>query len=343
MHDVEADWAPLLHYTCSSIHGTIADAGADTQCNHAPDAHTTIAVSDATARVSTVRCAHLLTNGRPTSSSNVYTRCRKFMPNRTSYDHACVSAYNWGDDKSGGYKAFEEVFTFAYNNLANVTDVPLGLCEGSTVGAGGNKTQWYMDAVDTLKTLPRVTQAHWCSAGELLQRLRDIVALEYDATTHCAGWEDRPYDFDCNEGCLGLGAAIDALKFTAARTAAPTIATHHSTTQPTGQPTLAVAATGTAAPTVASIDPTTVQPTGQPTTAVAAAGTAEPTVATDQTTVQPTVQTTTAVAATGTAAPTIATDQTTIQPTVASPIAGLFPMPVGTLAPTAPSTSSGFV
>jgi hypothetical protein len=91
----------------------------------------------------------------------VHTHCRKFMPNRTSYDHACVSAYNWGDDKSGGYKAFEEVFTFAYNNLANVTDAPLGLCEGSTVGAGGNKTQWYMDAVDTLKSLPRCTQAHW--------------------------------------------------------------------------------------------------------------------------------------------------------------------------------------
>eukprot|EP00953_Heterococcus_sp_UTEX-ZZ885_P026330 14230-Heterococcus_DN1.PRE.2 len=194
------------------------------------------------------------------------------MPNRTSYDHACVSAYNWGDDKSGGYKAFEEVFTFAYNNLANVTDAPLGLCEGSTVGAGGNKTQWYMDAVDTLKSLPRC--------------------------------------------CLGLGAAIDALKFTAARTAAPTIATPHSTTQPTVQPTLAVAATGTAEPTVANIDPTTIQPTVPPTTAVAATGTVEPTVA---------------------------TDQTTIQPTVASPIAGLFPMPVGTLAPTAPSTSSGFV
>jgi hypothetical protein len=90
-----------------------------------------------------------------------YTHCRKFMPARTSYDHACVSAYNWGDDKSGGYKPFDEVFTFAYNNLANVTDAPLGLCEGSTVGAGGNKTQWYMDAVDTLKSLPRCTQAHW--------------------------------------------------------------------------------------------------------------------------------------------------------------------------------------
>jgi hypothetical protein len=76
--------------------------------------------------------------------------------------------------------------------------------------------------------------------------------------------EDRPYDFDCNEGCLGLGAAIDELKV--------------------------IASPATAEPTVASIDPTV-----QPTTAIA------------------------------------------------NPIGGLFPMPVGTLAPTAPPTNNGFV
>jgi hypothetical protein len=83
------------------------------------------------------------------------------MPSRTSYDHVCVSAYNWGDDKSGGYKQFADVFTFAYNNMAEVTDAPLGLCEGSTVGPGGDKGLWYNAAIDTLKSLPRVTQAHW--------------------------------------------------------------------------------------------------------------------------------------------------------------------------------------
>jgi hypothetical protein len=83
------------------------------------------------------------------------------MPARTSYDHVCVSAYNWGDDKSGGYKAFEEVFTFAYKNMAEATDAPLGLCEGSTVGPGGDKGDWYKAALETLMKLPRVTQAHW--------------------------------------------------------------------------------------------------------------------------------------------------------------------------------------
>jgi hypothetical protein len=85
----------------------------------------------------------------------------KYMPDRSTYDNACVSAYNWGDDKSGGYKSFADVFTFAYNNLAEVTDASLGLCEGSTVGAGGNKGEWYKGAINTLQSLGRVTQAHF--------------------------------------------------------------------------------------------------------------------------------------------------------------------------------------
>jgi hypothetical protein len=41
--------------------------------------------------------------------------------------------------------------------------------------------------------------------------------------------EDRPYDFDCNEGCLGLGQAIDKLKV---------IATPLATLAPTAPPTI---------------------------------------------------------------------------------------------------------
>eukprot|EP00953_Heterococcus_sp_UTEX-ZZ885_P032235 16838-Heterococcus_DN1.PRE.1 len=102
-----------------------------------------------TAAVLTVYCAHILAQRLRNGL------CRKFMPARTSYDHVCVSAYNWGDDKSGGYKAFEEVFTFAYKNMAEATDAPLGLCEGSTVGPGGDKGDWYKAALETLMKLPR--------------------------------------------------------------------------------------------------------------------------------------------------------------------------------------------
>jgi hypothetical protein len=94
-------------------------------------------------------------------NKNVNKPFAPYMPDRGTYDHACVSAYNWGDDKSGGYKQFADVFIYAYNNLAEVTDAPLGLCEGSTVGRGGNKGQWFQNAIGTLQSLPRVTQAHW--------------------------------------------------------------------------------------------------------------------------------------------------------------------------------------
>jgi Glycosyl hydrolase family 26 len=92
----------------------------------------------------------------------------KYMPERSTYDNACVSAYNWGDEKNGGEgksMSFESVFAFGYDNLAKSTDASLGLCEGSTVDGTypESKGDWYKAAIKALAgdRFPRATQAHF--------------------------------------------------------------------------------------------------------------------------------------------------------------------------------------
>jgi Glycosyl hydrolase family 26 len=92
----------------------------------------------------------------------------KYMPDRSTYDNACCSAYNWADEKNGGDRksmSFESVFAFGYDNLAKSTDASLGLCEGSTVDGTypESKGDWYRAAINALKSdrFSRVTQAHF--------------------------------------------------------------------------------------------------------------------------------------------------------------------------------------
>eukprot|EP00953_Heterococcus_sp_UTEX-ZZ885_P034224 17739-Heterococcus_DN1.PRE.7 len=123
----------------------------------------------------------------------------KYMPDRSTYDNACCSAYNWADDKNGEggqSMSFEKVFAFGYDNLAKSTDASLGLCEGSTVDGTypESKGDWYRAAINALKSdrFSRVTQAHFflinvkCDGSALLPHgTLSCCAVQCDSPNAC--------------------------------------------------------------------------------------------------------------------------------------------------------------
>lgn len=85
----------------------------------------------------------------PNVPDNTTTPYAKIYPGNAYVDWICLDGYNWGTTQSwSSWGNFADIFTSSYNTLTHIApSKPLMLGEFNTTDQGGNKADWYTDAL----------------------------------------------------------------------------------------------------------------------------------------------------------------------------------------------------